>query len=349
MAKVFGVDMTKTELLHRVGNMDAIAHVRRVALTEGQNRGGDAYEVLCGKLRFTVRIDKCMDVEELYYEGVPLHFLARPGTMTNGYFADEPNSSRSITGGMMFTCGLSNVGPAQTMPGGKIQPQHGRIRTTPATNHGARAYWDGDDYCIELFGEMREASLFGENLVLRRSITAKLGEDCIHIRDMVENEGQETSGVMLMYHCNAGYPLLDVNSKLVMHAVKTTPRDQLSADGMAQESPFVFGAPEAGYVEQVFYHDLEAQDGRVRASLVNPDKKLAFTIDYDKANLPYLIHWKCRAAGDYVTGIEPSNCHPEGVHKERENGTLRVLKPLETMETDLLFVISTGEKALALL
>ena len=83
--------------------------------------------------------------------------------------------------------------------------------------------------------------------------------------------------------------------------------------------------------------------------MVNPDKALAFTVEFDNKELPYLIHWKCKAAGDYVTGIEPSNCHPEGVSKERENGTLRVVAPGEKLETDLRFSLAAGPDALAFL
>ena len=348
MAKVFGTELTKSALLERVGSIEAIANVRRVVLEDGRGRGMQVYEVVCGGLRFTVFIDKCMDIGELYYNGIPFHFLSKPGVMGNQYWYDGANAPRSIMGGMMFTCGLGNVGPAQQMPNGSVQPQHGFIRSAPAEQHGARGYWDGDEYTIELFGEVREATLFGENLVLRRTIIARLGEDTIHIHDQIENESCHEAPLMLMYHCNAGYPLLDQNSKLVMKTAITDCRDEVAEKGMAQESPLDFGAPVKGYQEQVFYHKLQAEQGRCRASLVNPDKQLAFTVDFDQKELPYLIHWKCRAAGDYVTGIEPANCHPEGVHKEQENGTLRILAPHEAIETKLSFSLCSGNEAMAL-
>ena len=123
-----------------------------------------------------------------------------------------------------------------------------------------------------------------------------------------------------------------------MDAVSTACRDEITRQGLAAESPLVFGAPETGYVEQVFYHTLRAQAGRCQATMVNPDKALAFTVEFDNKELPYLIHWKCKAAGDYVTGIEPSNCHPEGV-----------VAPGEKLETDLRFSLAAGPDALAFL
>ena len=75
---------------------------------------------------------------------------------------------------------------------------------------------------------------------------------------------------------------------------------------------------------------------------MNPGLGLELDIGFSVRELPYLIHWKCRAAGDYVTGIEPSNCHPEGQARERESGTLRVLDPGEVAETDLWFTLRKG-------
>ena len=39
------------------------------------------------------------------------------------------------------------------------------------------------------------------------------------------------------------------------------------------------------------------------------------------------------ASGDYVLGLEPSNCYIMGRHDERENGTLPVLKAFESVRS----------------
>ena len=339
MAKVFGQQLTKREILDRVGNIGALAGVTRMVREDGRANGLRLYEVVSGSLRFSVHIDKCMDLGSLYYRGMPMHFLARPGQMQDHWYSDGDNAPRSICGGMLFTCGLSNVGPRQDLPGGRTLPQHGYLRNSPAVTDGARCYWEGDDYVIELYGEMREAELFGENLVLRRTISTRLGEDVIHLHDEIENEGPESAPLMIMYHCNAGYPLLDADSRLCIEPLETRCRDQIAEDGRRAEDLRAFGAPVTGYPEQVFYHRLPAEDGVCRAVLQNPRLGLELSIGFSVAELPYLIHWKCRAAGDYVTGIEPSNCHPEGQQRERENGTLRILAPGEIVRNDLWFSV----------
>lgn len=345
MAKIFGREYTKQELLDLMGNISTVAGIRRIEYKEGFARGLMAYEVVNGPIRFTAHIDKCLDIGELYYNGIPVHFLSRPGIMNNNWWYNEPNSSRSIMCGMMFTCGLSNVGPSQTLPNGQILPQHGFIRSTPAETHGARTYWDGDDYYMELTAVMRESSLFGTNLVLRRTITTKLGETKIDIRDEIENESStDKVPLMLMYHCNFGFPFLNESTKLVIDSVSTEGRDEVAETGMKEESPLVFGKPVAGYKEQVFYHKLKSVNNMCSASLIDPEMRLGVTLEFDNRELPNLIHWKCRDAGNYVTGVEPSNCHPEGVLKEAENGTLRYLDAHESIQTGITISICSGNE-----
>lgn len=113
-------------------------------------------------------------------------------------------------------------------------------------------------------------------------------------------------------------------------------RDEIAAQGRKEESPLAFGEPIVGCDEQVFYHKLAADEqGWCHATMVNPDRKVALTVSYDSKELPYLIHWKCKDASNYVTGIEPSNCHPEGLHKEEKYGTLRKLKAHEVITTGI--------------
>lgn len=344
MAVLFGKNYTKKELLDKMGNIGTIAGIRQIEYQDGFARGLRAYEVVNGPIRFTAYIDKCLDIGEFYYNGVPMHYHARPGVMNGNWFYDGENAPRSIMCGMLFTCGLSNVGPLQEMPGGKTQPQHGFIRNTPAEHCGARTYWIGDDYYLELTGTMRESSLFGTNLVLRRTITTKLGDPAVEIRDEIENESStENVPCMLMYHCNAGFPLMDACSVFEIDPVESGDRDEIAANGRKEESYKVFGDPIVGYDEQVFYHKLPAdENGWCHATMVNPERKLALTVSYHNQELPYLIHWKCKDAGNYVTGIEPSNCHPEGVHKEEEYGTLRKLAAHETITTGI--TIRAGER-----
>lgn len=345
MAKVFGKEFTKKELFDRTGSFGTIAGVRTITYEDGFAQGLKAYEVTNGPLRFTVYIDKCMDIGEVYYNGLPIHYQARPGVMNNEWFHDGHDAPRSIMCGMMFTCGLSNVGPYQVMPNGQTQPQHGRIRSTPAYNYGARTYWKNDDFFIELTGSMRESSLFGTNLVLHRTITTKLGSTDIVINDVIENESS-TKDVpfMIMYHCNSGFPFLDKNAKTIIDPIETKCRDKVAEDGLKEESPFVFGDPILGYEEQVFYHTQKAdKDGMCHASIINEEKNVKLTVSYSQKEIPNLIQWKCKDAGNYVMALEPSNCYPEGVIKQEQINKLRKLAPNEVIENKVIISVTDAK------
>ena len=347
MAIVFGKEYTKKQLLDCMGNLGVVAGIRKIEYQDGYAKGLRGYEVVNGAIRFTAYIDKCLDIGELYYNGMPMHYHARPGIMNGNWFYDGKNAPRSIMCGMMFTCGLSNVGPIQGTENGQTQPQHGFIRNTPAELCGARTYWVGDEYYLELSGTIRESGLFGTNLVLRRTITTKLGETAIYIHDEIENESS-TDGVpfMVMYHCNVGFPLLDACSRLIIDPAETGDRDEVARLGRQSESPLAFGPPEAHYKEQVFYNKLLADENHMcHATMVNPERRVALTISYSDRELTNLIHWKCKDAGNYVTGIEPSNCYPEGVKKEQEYGTLRRLAANEIVSNDLCIRVCSGDEA----
>lgn len=342
MAFYKGKFYSKQELNQLLGNIGAVVDVRLIEYQDGFTKGLRAYDVINGDLRFTVLIDKCMDIGDFYFKSTPMHFLAKPGQVNGNWWYDGPNAPRSISGGMLFTCGLSNVGPIQSLPNGQTQPQHGFIRNTPAESHGVRTYWKDDEYYMELTGVMREASLFGTNLVLRRTITTKFGDSSVQIQDQIENESsQDNIPLMLMYHCNVGFPLLDETAVLEIDPYETKTRDSVAEDGMKTESFIKFGPPEIIYAEQVFYHKLKSNEHQCTATLYNPSHRIALSIQYDDSELPNLIQWKCKNAGNYVMGIEPSNCYPEGVHIESANGTVRYMSAGEIIQTGIRIEINT--------
>ena len=77
-----------------------------------------------------------------------------------------------------------------------------------------------------------------------------------------------------------------------------------------------------------------------RASLVNEEIHTKMTLTWSDS-LPILAHWRSMASGDYVCGLEPTNCYIMGRKAERENGTLPVLKPFETVKTQVKFCFET--------
>ena len=68
-----------------------------------------------------------------------------------------------------------------------------------------------------------------------------------------------------------------------------------------------------------------------RAELKNEELGICMTISWSGDTLPILSQWRSMASGDYVLGLEPTNCYIMGRHDERENGTLPVLKAFGTV------------------
>ena len=219
--------MEKKNLLSHVGNMQQLMYARPVTYEEGRARGMKAYEVKNGPLAFTITADKCMDIAEASFQGYNVSFLSKPGLMGRNHVdTGGAEAQRSIMGGLLFTCGLENIGGPCSLEG-KEYPMHGRIRTTPAEHVGADICRTGEDYTLTLTGELREAELFGENIVLRRKITTVYGEHKICIEDRISNEGFRREPMMLLYHINAGYPLLSEKSRIILPTRKVRPRDEL--------------------------------------------------------------------------------------------------------------------------
>lgn len=345
MATLFGQKLTKQEILRRSGSMDLFAGVRQMEYRSGRAGGMGVYEVYNGEMAFTLNIDKCLDMGTLYYRGAPMNFVARCGEMGPLWYGDGENAPRSIVGGMFFTCGFNNVGPLQTLSGGRTLPQHGSLRTSPARLHGATARWEGDDYVITVTGEMREAELFGENLTLRRTFTTRFNEKSFSIRDTFCNEAFREEPMLLLYHCNFGYPFLTEHSRLHLPSLNVQGREpwaQAHLDGWNHMDP-----PKDNEPEYVYEHRLAANpQGDTLIMVENPDLALGMSIRFNRGVLGNFMQWKSIASGDYVLGLEPTNADPRGRVRAATGENLPKLQPMETVTVELVFTVLDGEDEL---
>lgn len=337
--------MTQRELLALTGNLEQVAGVTMIEYEEGRATGMRACEVKNGPLRYTVLLDKSLDISEFSYWGIGFNFLSKPGLQGRG--SSDTNgleAQRSIMGGFMFTAGLENIG-APCDVGGKRFPMHGRMRTTPAEHVCARAFWEDDVYTMRVCGDMREAELFGENLTLHRSIETRLGEKTVTLTDTIANEAFRTEPYMILYHINIGYPLLTPSTRIYAPSRSVTPRDEEAAGH--ERDWDTFGPPIPGEPEYVFFHELAYSDGGLGVvSVVNEDLMLGVRITFTAAHLPCFMEWKSLASGDYALGIEPANASVLGRSVCAREGTLPTLAPLESVTNVLTFTVLEGEQEL---
>lgn len=340
MARLLGREWSRAELMAYVGDLAQVAGVKLGEWSDGAERGVRTAEVRTGSgLEFTVLLDRGMDIGPAFYRGMPLAWISPTGFGHPGFF--EPEGAgwlRTFGGGLLTGCGLTYVG-APNVDEGEALGLHGRLSMLPASHVRTNEKWAGDECTLSVKGEVRQARLFGENLRLARRISAGLGQSTITVHDVVENLADVTTPLMIVYHMNIGFPMLDETSYLVAEPRSTRARDEFAAPGINDWMRFQL--PTSGYHEQAFYHDLPAgPDGWAAITLVNPTRRLSLTVRYDGSTLTNLIEWKQMGRGEYVLGLEPSNCTVDGRSKERARGTLPFIEPGQRVEFSVQVQIS---------
>lgn len=329
--------------MKHIGTMQQLAYVRPVTYMEGRSTGLKAFEVKNGCMNYQILADKCLDVCELTYKGINMNFLSKPGLQgRNHYDTNGEEAIRSIMGGLFFTSGLENI-CAPCNIDGVDYPMHGRIRTTPGEHLSADAYWEKDEYHLTVKGEMREAALFGENMVLRREISSVYGSKSFTVTDEIENESYREEPLMILYHINMGYPFLDENTKLYIPTRSVTARDK---DGEGHEAEYdVMDTPKDNEPEYVFIHDLKTdENGDTEVLVVNRPLGLGLKISYNVKYLPYFMEWKSTASGDYVIGLEPANSSVYGRPYHEEQNSVHKLAPFAKETNVLTFTVLDGEE-----
>jgi len=331
----FKMTSDNADLLARIGAMRQIASVRRLAVEEGRGRGMRVLEFNNGSgLDFTVLPDRGMDLGQAHFKGIPIAWITGNYPTAPAFYEPEGlNWLRSWGGGLLTGCGFLNVGgPGEA--GGEAHGLHGRLSHIPAENVNTSAQWNGDGSRYELTasGELSHSKVFGEKLILTRRISTAYGENAITICDTIENRGFNPAPFMLLYHMNFGWPLVDEGATLELPEHPVTPQNQTAAAGISAWAKAE--APQHGFAEQVFYHELPADaDGMAEALLKNPKLGIACRLRYETKELPYLVQWKQMGQGEYVFGLEPGNCFPEGQTAMAAKGLLRTIAPGEVRRT----------------
>jgi hypothetical protein len=348
MPKLWGQTYTRLDLLHHIGDMRQLATVQPFELSDGRERGvRSVYVRNAAGLEFTVTTDRGMGITDLRFHGVPLPFITAAGVVHPAY-AEQTGLGwlRTWPGGFETPCGLTQVG-SPCNDNGEELGLHGRLSHLPAHNLRWQAEWQQEDYVLSVEGAMRETAVFGHNLVLTRRIWTKMDEPRFWIEDRIENQGVSPAPLMFLHHFNLGFPLVDASSKLELPPRVTEARDDVARPGL--DRCCEFSEPIAGYEEQVFYHDLQADSaGLVEVRFVNPafnaNQGLGIALRYSKSEFPVLVQWKMMRAGLYVAGVEPANCHVQGRSAERERGTLHMLEPhaVRTFKIEVAFFNNTA-------
>ena len=344
--RYLGREYSKEELMAYVGNIRQLIGAERIQCAEGNADGARMIRVYNGSgLEFLVVESRCMDMLSMTYKGIPLNFLSKNGLVSPLRFlpTDAEDTLKHLTGGMFYTCGAANVG-WECVDDGKRQVNHGRMKAMAASNTSVRGFWTDDDYEIEIRGEMRETSLFGENIALRRCIRTSFGRPSVIITDVIENESFAPQPFMYMYHMNLGFPLVDRETEILTAKADITVRDPETEPLICEYQKM--DGPEHPGREVCLTHCFEKK-GQVVNGAINRRLGLGFYVKQNTDTMPFLHEWKTNIAGTYALGMEPANCHCEGRVREREvYHTLRTLSPFEKITVEIEIGILDGQEQL---
>jgi hypothetical protein len=341
MAWYAGREWKREELLARIGDPQQVAGARGSVLTDGKADGVRAVEVTTGSgLAFTVLPGRGMDIPFASYKGRSIAFFSGTGITSPAYYQESGLEwRRGFYAGLLTTCGITNSG-APSVDQGKQYGLHGRLANAAAENLSIDQDWEGDEFVIRLKGTMREAEAMVENLTLTRRIETRLGAKTIRIHDTVTNRGFAPEPLMLLYHCNFGFPLLAPGARVVGPITQTTARDEEARKDRGVEECLAFPEPVPGYQEKVFFHALGTDgEGKTFIALLNRDvgggEPLGIVMRWPQKELPHLVEWKMPRKGFYVLGLEPGTATPVGRGVLRQQGGMTTIDGQASYEVTL--------------
>jgi hypothetical protein len=340
-------DLTGTSLADpdpRLGDQSQVISTRAIRLGDGGEDGVRAIDVrVSGGLSALVLPDRGLDLGPAWVAGWQVSWQSTTGIVHPAQF-DEGNWLRSFPGGLLTTCGLQNVGEANTDEG-VAYGLHGRISNIQArrVSHGTSTI-DGR-LVAEVAGEVRETDVYGADLILHRRLRFPMESPVVEIHDEVENHGFAPAAFQLLYHINVGWPVVASTSRLYGPPADVVGRDERSAE--LQHEHDTFSAPTQGFPALVYEHRLhEAAAERATVSIVNPDfgptSGIGLSVTFHPRQLPRLWQWRMLAPGMYLTGIEPANCSIFGRAADRAASALPILEPGERRASVVTIAVATG-------
>ena len=304
-----------------VGHESQLYGMEEHRLVGGKGDGMRLLEVNNGRgLEAVISLDRNADIARLRYRGMNLAFFSPCGYVAPAYYESTGTDFlKSFTAGFLTTCGLGAVGSPCRDEGEEL-PLHGTIANTPTDWHCCEE--EGGRLVVR--ARTMDQVIFARKFVFRRRIEFPLDADEFTLTDTIVNEGDRVEPLMLLYHMNMGYPLLDENSVVTIPSEKVEPRDAHAAEDLAHW--MTMQKPTPGYVERCYYHTMKK---RGFASIYQPARKVGLAIEYDADSLDCFTEWKMMGVRDYVLGLECGNCYPDGRDVMREKGLLKFLAPGE--------------------
>jgi Domain of unknown function (DUF4432) len=314
--------------------------VKKHRLRGGRRDGVDLIIVDNGALRFSIVPTRGMGLWKGWYDG---NRLGWDSPVTDGPV--HPSLVNLAAAGglgwldgfdeLLARCGLENNGAPFEVK--TVEPDgtesnttfglHGKIANIPAS-YVAVYVGTEPPHEIVIEGHVDESRLFGLQVRMVTKISTVPGSNSLVVRDEFVNLKEQPVDVQILYHWNFGPPFLGPGSRFVAPSKSITPRDARAQEGLHQHD--VYGAPEPGSTEQVYYHELHAGNGgdrRTLAMLRNYACDKGVVLRFHKDQLPSFTLWKNTGGlrDGYVTGLEPGTNYPNAQPFEKSHNRVVTL------------------------
>jgi hypothetical protein len=324
------MDTSKFINSHQVGGIESYV------FANGEARNTRALLVNTGRgLRYRVLPDRGLDIDQAFFNQHSLTFLSYKGVTPPTRALDRGlDWLKGFAVGLLTTCGPTNVGAPATDNGEEVG-LHGPHSNTAATleaitNPDPR----GGKLDLSVTGSVRYGGFYGPCIELRRTISSRLGENWIDVRDELFNAGNEDQPHGWLLHINLGYPLCDAGAEFCYDAKKVEP-----VGGEASERWFS-DENEKGYKRMpaplkehhgpnsfvaYLYPKAKDRSGATTVGVVNKRLGLGLAIHYNTREFPRCANWQHWGEHEYVCALEPANGGVEGRDKDRQRGWLDTL------------------------
>jgi len=299
--------------------------VTKQRLRGGRREGVDLIVVDNGALRFSIVPTRGMGLWKGWYEG---NRLGWDSPITDGP-VNPSLVNLPAAGGLgwldgfdelLARCGLENNGAPFEVKTVKADGSeshatfglHGKIANIPASY--VAVHVDADPpHEITVEGRVQESRLFGPQIRMETRITTVPGSNSLVVRDEFVNLKEQPMEMQILYHWNFGPPFLDAGARFLAPIKSVTPRDRRAREGLDRHD--LYGGPEPGYSEQVYFYELNAPSASERRTVVmlrNHAGDKGVVLRFQNDQLPAFTLWKNTGGlrDGYVTGLEPGTNYP---------------------------------------
>jgi hypothetical protein len=316
-----------------VGGPQSGYRIGKYRLYGGLGDGVDVIHVDNGVLSFDVLPTRGMGIWKAWMSGRPIGWNSPVrGPVHPKYVPlSDPGGLGWLDGfdELLVRCGLESNGAPEFSPSGQLRyGLHGRIANKPAHQLDVRV--DGETGEIAITGVVDETRFHFFKLRMVTTITTRVGQASLEIRDTVENLSGSATGIQMLYHINFGPPVLGPGAQVVAPVKTLVPRTPLAAAALPEWSQYP--QPQANCQELVYFFELQGDDRQQTAVLLKDAQAASgVSVHFNTQQLPCFTLWKNPTAESdgYVTGLEPATNYPNPRSFEQQQGRVVSLQPSE--------------------